>query len=226
MKLSSGYVIVGIYADKIRKTLFAQLRDAIKSGQIDSKEVAKAVAELNVLLYEIFVNRMKVDKGDVIRVRIEYDVADSKIVWKYDTLAIEVFRRVSDAEVSRIVKDVVIRAGEITRAEVSYEVKKAGTTELGDDIYYLYLKEQFSGALIVTSLNDLFLIRGAVTLPVAKILDKTKITYTGEEELKQKVSKLFKEARNVEVREALRAINEIKAMLGEEKEVYYTEEET
>lgn len=224
MKLSSGYVIIGAYADKIRKTLFAQLRDEIKSGRIDGKEVARAVAELNMLLYEIFVNRMKVGKGDVTRVRVDYRIEDAKVVWDYDTLEIEVFRRVPDEEVYKIVKDAIKRAQEITEAEIIYEMKKIGTTELGDDIYYMYLNDQFSGIIMVTPLNDLFLVRGAVTSPVAKILEKTKLSYVGEEELKEKVSKLFKEAKNVEVKDALKVINDIKTMLGEEKEKYYEEE--
>ncbi len=58
MKLSSGYVIVGTYADKIRRTLFAQMKNAIKSEEIDSKEVARAAAELDRLLYEVFVNKV------------------------------------------------------------------------------------------------------------------------------------------------------------------------
>ena len=88
MRLSSGYIIVGAYADKIRRTLFAQLRDKIKSKEIDSKEVARAAAELNKLLYEILVNKLGLDKGDVVRIIVEYDVADDRINWNLETLKI------------------------------------------------------------------------------------------------------------------------------------------
>ncbi|PWV36756.1 MAG: DUF2258 domain-containing protein, partial [Desulfurococcaceae archaeon] len=72
--LSSGYVIAGGYADKLRRTAFAQLRDEIKGGVISSQEVARAVGELNSTLYKILVDRFKVDKGDVVRIRIDYQI--------------------------------------------------------------------------------------------------------------------------------------------------------
>ena len=145
MKLSSGYVIVGAYADKIRRTLFAQLRDKIKSGELDSKEVARAAAELNRLLYEIFVNRLKVDKGDVTRVRIDYEVEDGTIKWDFGTLEVEVFKRVPNEEVAEVVREAVEKAEEITTAEITYDVEEAGKTELGDVIYYVKLGEEFAG---------------------------------------------------------------------------------
>ena len=79
--LNTGLVIVGAYADKVRRTLFAQLKDRIKAKEIDSKIVAKASGDLNKLLYEIFVNRLKLDKGDVVRIVVNYDVVDGEIVW-------------------------------------------------------------------------------------------------------------------------------------------------
>ncbi len=220
MRLSSGYVIVGAYADKIRRTLFAQMRDAIKRGEIDGKEVARAAAELNRLLYEIFVNRLDVGKGDVTRVRIEYDVKDSKIEWNYDTLEVEVFRRVPDDDVMRVVKEVVSRAGEIAEAEVEYEIERAGETELGDIVYYIRLGGEFAGALIVTPVDGSAIVRGAVTRPTAMVIDRTKVSYEGEESLRSELASLLRAARNVEVKEALKVINEIKTLLGEEEEEY------
>ncbi len=219
MRLSSGYVIVGAYADKIRRTLFAQMRDTLKKGEIDGKEVARA-AELNRLLYEIFVNKLNVDKGDVTRVRIEYDVKDSRIEWNYDTLEVEVFKRVADDEVAKVVKDVISRAGEIAEAEIEYELAKAGETDLGDEVYYLKLDGEFAGALIVTPVNGSALVRGAITRPTPLVIDRTKISYEGEESLRNSLRDLLKAARNVENKEALKVINEIKVLLGEEEEEY------
>ncbi len=220
MKLSSGYVIVGAYADKIRRTLFAQLRDKIKSGELDSKEVARAAAELNRLLYEIFVNRLKVDKGDVTRVRIDYEVEDGTIKWDFGTLEVEVFKRVPNEEVAEVVREAVEKAEEITTAEITYDVEEAGKTELGDVIYYVKLGEEFAGALIVTPLNGEGLVRGAITKPTALIIDKTKIPYEGLESIKSELQNLIKVGRNVESAEAIKAVNEIKSLLGEEKEEY------
>jgi len=149
MKLSSGYVIVGAYADKIRRTLFAQMKNAIKSGEIDSKEVARAAAELNRLFYEVFVNKLEVGKGDVTRVRINYNVKDGRIEWDYDSLEVEVFRRIPNEEVSKVVKEITAKAEEITTAEISYEIEEVGETELGDVVYYLMLDSEFAGALLL-----------------------------------------------------------------------------
>ncbi|MFN4046744.1 MAG: DUF2258 domain-containing protein [Acidilobaceae archaeon] len=72
--LRSGYVIGGAYADKIRRTLFAQTRDLVKSGELSVQEVARAAGELNRILYEILVDRVKIEKGDVVRVSVNYTV--------------------------------------------------------------------------------------------------------------------------------------------------------
>ncbi|NHV45151.1 MAG: DUF2258 domain-containing protein, partial [Candidatus Verstraetearchaeota archaeon] len=61
-QLTTGLVITGAYADEIRKTLFAQLKDNIKKGEIPSQEVARAIAELNRILYHILVEKLKLDK--------------------------------------------------------------------------------------------------------------------------------------------------------------------
>ena len=220
MRLSSGYVIVGAYADKIRKTLFAQLRDLVKTGKIDSKEIARAAAELNRLLYEIFVNELKVEKGDVTRVRVDYRITNKKINWNLTSLEIEVFKRVPDNEVSKVVKNVIERAKEITEAAIPYEIEEAGKTDLGDVVYYLKLNKEFAGALIVTPLNDVGLVRGAITRPTALIIDKTKIDYRNINSLNEALQDLIKAGRNVENKEALKVINEIKGLIGEEKEEY------
>jgi hypothetical protein len=75
--LSSGLVIAGAYADKIRRTLFAQLRDYVKKDKEWGQKIAYAAAQLNRLLYTVLVEQLKVDKGDVVRIRIEYDVDET-----------------------------------------------------------------------------------------------------------------------------------------------------
>jgi len=220
MRLSSGYVIVGAYADKIRRTLFAQLRDAIKSGRIDSKEVARAAAELNRLLYEVFVNKLKVDKGDVTRVRIDYTIRDGAVEWMYNTLEIEVFRRISDEEILRVVKEVTEKAKEIAEAEIEYKIEEAGKTDLGDIVYYLKLDNEFAGALIVTPIDGQGLVRGALMKPTALVIDKTKIIYEGINSIRNIIQSLIRAGRNVESSEAIKVINEIKGLLGEEREEY------
>ncbi|MET1101711.1 MAG: DUF2258 domain-containing protein [Pyrodictiaceae archaeon] len=115
-QLSTGLVIAGAYADKIRRVLFAQLRDDIKSGKISSQQVAFRAGELNRLLYEILVNRLKMDKGDVVRIRVEYELVDSDIKWNLESLQLEAFRRLPAEEVEKAVKEVIEKAGEILKA--------------------------------------------------------------------------------------------------------------
>ena len=120
-QLSTGLVIAGAYADKLRRVLFAQLRDAIKRGEIDNKTVARRAGELNRLLYEILVNKLKLDKGDAVRIRIEYEVKNGDIEWRLDTLRIEAFRRIPDDEVEKIVRESIGKVEEILAREITEE---------------------------------------------------------------------------------------------------------
>jgi hypothetical protein len=101
--LNTGLTISGGYSDKVRKTLFAQLVGNLKGGSLKPQEVARAVAELNQTLYKILVDKLKTERGDVIRVRIDYDVSEAMVKWLWNSLKIELFRRTPDEEVSRIV---------------------------------------------------------------------------------------------------------------------------
>jgi hypothetical protein len=101
--LNTGLTISGGYSDKVRKTLFAQLVGNLKGGSLKPQEVARAVAELNQTLYKILVDKLKTERGDVIRVRIDYDVSEAMVKWLWSSLKIELFRRTPDEEVSRIV---------------------------------------------------------------------------------------------------------------------------
>ena len=106
-ELSTGLIIAGAYADKLRRTLFAQLRDMVRQDKEFAREVARASGEINRLLFIILVEKLKVDKGDVVRIRVQYDVENGKIKWYYDTLRVEYFKRVSDEEVAKAVKEIL-----------------------------------------------------------------------------------------------------------------------
>ena len=144
-ELSTGLVIAGAYADKLRRTLFAQLRDQMKQGLISGQEIARAAAEINRMLYEIIVNDLKVDKGDVVRIRISYDISGGSIKWITDTLRIEVFRRVPDEEVMEAVRKRI--SGMKTSIEMEAPRIKGvrSAAFLGstiDDAYLFLLKDQ------------------------------------------------------------------------------------
>lgn len=108
-ELSSGLVIAGAYADKIRRTLFAQLRDLVKQDKEIAREVARASAELNIVLYNILVNELRIEKGDVVRIRVNYsiDPRTKKISWDYNSLKVEAFKRIPDEQVTATVHGVV-----------------------------------------------------------------------------------------------------------------------
>ena len=213
MKLSSGYIIVGAYADKIRRTLFAQLRDKIKSKEIDSKTVAKAAADLNKLLYEILVNKLKLDKGDVVRIMIEYEVSDGEIQWNLDSLNVEVFKRVPEEDVKPIIEDAIGRMEELEEVEeAKFEVEKVGETDLGDIVYFVKVDGEFAGALVVTPLNGEAIVRGAIVKPNPVVIEKTRIEI--EEDLEETLIRLVEQrGKEVDEETAERIVDEIKEML-------------
>ena len=216
--LSSGFVIAGAYADKIRRTMFAQLRDYIRRDKEWGQKIALAVAQLNRLLYTVFVEQLKIDKGDVVRVRIEYEVDETNknIVWKWDTLSVEVFRRVSQEQVDSIVKQLVSKASEVALAAVAYDVTKLGETFDGDVVFAIKLGEREVGAAILTPVNDSLAIlkRGAVVEPTPAIFEKVKLDIqpgkTIEEVLKATLSTVMQTAKHVSYDEALKIVNVIR----------------
>jgi hypothetical protein len=120
-QLSTGLVIAGAYADKIRRVAFAQLREELKKGRIASDVIVRRTAELNRLLYDVLVNRLRIDKGDVVRIRIEYEVEEGDLKWKLETLQIEAFRRLPDDEVRRAVEEMIRAAKEVLAAPPTAE---------------------------------------------------------------------------------------------------------
>jgi hypothetical protein len=216
--LSSGFVIAGAYADKVRKTVFAQLRDYVKRDKEWSQKIAFSVAQLNRLLYNILVEQLRVDKGDVVRIRVEYDIdeAGKSIAWKWDSLAIEVFRRVPQAQVEEIVRKAVSRASEIAQAVVTYNLAKIGETIDGDVVFTVKLNDREVGAAIVTPVNETLALmkRGAVLEPTPALFEKVKLEIepgkTMEEALSGALSRVMQAARHVSYDEALKIINVIR----------------
>ncbi|MEM4584795.1 MAG: DUF2258 domain-containing protein, partial [Ignisphaera sp.] len=155
-KLSSGFVIAGAYADKIRRTLFAQLRDYLRKDKEWGQRIALAVAQLNRFLYTLLVERIKIDKGDVVRIRIDYDIDETtkSINWLWNTLTIEAFRRIPQDEVDKITKELVTKAVEISTAAVVYALEKLGETFDGDIVYTIKLGDREVGTAIVTLINE------------------------------------------------------------------------
>jgi hypothetical protein len=214
--LMTGYVIAGAYADKVRRTLFAQTRDLVKSGTLTPQEVARAAGELNRILYEVFVNKLKMDKGDVVMVNIEYNIEDNRIVWNYDKLEVRVWRRERDDVVARALSEVKMVARELAVRVIQFEVARIGETEGGDIVYSLKLAGKEVGAFLLTPLDeDKAVVRGAVLEPTPLLLKRQLIDIQPpvDDFIAKNVGAIMAKATNVEIGEADKAIREIKALV-------------
>ncbi len=100
----TGTVIVGYYATKIRRSIFAQTRELVKSGQLSSQEVARSAGELNRWLYTILVEKLVLSKADIVRIEATYSIARGKISWDWGRIKIDVYRKVDPDIVSAAIK--------------------------------------------------------------------------------------------------------------------------
>ena len=217
--LRSGLVIAGAYADKLRRTAFAQLKGAIKEGKIKANEVAYHVAQLNKVLYRILVDGLKINKGDVVRISIDYDLEPGKIIWKFDTLKIEAFRRIPDTQIEEVVRRVVSEAEAIMRAVVEYSIEKIGETEDGDLVYVLKLGDREVGAFEVIAINNelAYIKKGAALEPSPMIIEKVKVPMEGrsvEDALRANIAEFTRSARYVPHEEAQKIIDYIKSRVA------------
>jgi len=203
--LRSGAVILGAYATKIRKTLFAQLKDKVKSGEISNQEIARASAELNKVLYILFVERLKLEKGDVVRVSIDYEILNSKIVWKWDKIIIECFRKVSDKEISEELREVLS-----FRKSKEFSVRKVRESSFGDMIFEV-LRDGEVGLLVVTPLEDEIIVRGAIKPNIVIPTIKIKAERV-EERLNEVIEDLIRRGKESEPGEVEKILKEISSL--------------
>ncbi len=107
MKLSTGYVRASGYAHKVRRVLFALTR-----GKVDPKEVVRAAGELNQHIFERLLE-LNVDKADVVRITVPFEIKDGKIVWDYKNLNIEVYRKGEEERLAKALEEVEEREKEL-----------------------------------------------------------------------------------------------------------------
>jgi len=213
--LRTGAVIVGAYAMKIRRTLFAQLKDKIKAKEMSSQEVARAAGEINRMLYVLFVEKLRLDKGDVVRITIDYDLTpENQIVWNYDSLKVEAYRKVPEDEVVRYLKEIIEGLQKTSTINVEeYSIEKVKETKLGDIIFNIKKDKKVVGILIATQIDEDVVIRGAIKEPPF-LISKTKIKF--EESIENTVTKnftnLLKRAVPTSEEEAEKTIKEIKEL--------------
>ncbi|RLG08170.1 MAG: DUF2258 domain-containing protein [Thaumarchaeota archaeon] len=118
--LRTGIVVAGAYADRVRRVLFAQLSQKIKSGELDSKEVARAAGELNTLLYDAFVRNLALSKGDLVRIEAPYTISNGRIVWDLRGLRVRAFREIGEEVVEKAVEE-ALKAREAQQKETVQE---------------------------------------------------------------------------------------------------------
>ena len=232
-RLSSGFVIAGAYADKIRRTMFAQMRDYVRKDKEWGQRIALAIAQLNRFLYTLFVEQLKIDKGDIVRVRIDYDIDEQNknITWRWDALSVEAFRRIPQEEVDKIIKTLAAKAIEISTAAVVYTLEKLGETFDGDLVLAIKLGEREVGAAIITTINENLAVlkKGAVLEPTPAIFDKVRLDIppgkTLNEVLQDTLSKVVLSARHVDANEALNTINAIRDRVAAKPIARYEEVE-
>jgi hypothetical protein len=209
-------VIAAGYADKVRRVLFAQLRDKIKQGELSNTDVAAAAGNLNRFLFEIIVNKLRVDKLDVVRIQVDYDVVDGRIEFNLDTLRIEVWRREPQEKVDEVVKESIGRYEEVVGRAIEFEAERVGETAAGDVVYKVIYQGRDVGALLVTPINENeALVRGAVVEPTPLRLPRIKIEFEGDldEYIRSRIPEIMEKANNVERREADKVVREIMAMV-------------
>lgn len=103
--MRTGIVLTGAYANRVRRVLFAQLSQRVKSGEIDGKEVARAAGELNTVLYEAFVKYLALSKGDLVRIEVPYTVSEGRIIWDYSNLRVRAFREIGEGVVKKAIEE-------------------------------------------------------------------------------------------------------------------------
>ncbi|MEM0002272.1 MAG: DUF2258 domain-containing protein [Desulfurococcaceae archaeon] len=215
--LRSGFVLSAGYAAKLRKTLFAQLKDLVKQDKEFASKIAYYSGLLNRALFTLLVEELKVDKLDVVRISINYDVdeANKAIIWKWDTLKIEIYKRVSPETYESTLKNFILKAPELALKAVKYSVNKLGESFDGDIVYEIRIGEKEVGAAVVYPIdeNTIVLKVAAVIEPTAAVFEKSKLELAGrsiEEVLLEKIGKIMEIAKHISHEEAFKIINAIR----------------
>jgi len=128
MKLSTGYVRASGYAHKVRRVLFALTR-----GKVDPKEVVRAAGELNQYIFERF-QELKVDKADVVRITVPFEIRDGKIVWDYERLNIEVYRKSEEERLAKALEEVEEREKELEERISEIEKTAVKLRDLAEEL--------------------------------------------------------------------------------------------
>jgi len=169
-RISSGLVIAGAYADKLRRVMFAMAK-----GKASPKEIVRATGVLNSTLFEVF-REVGVDKGDVVRITIEFEIVNGTIEWKWDALEIQHYRPVPETQekAKEILKKILEKAKAPPPLELKVEFHTSRDTE---DVYVVKVKvdEKYSisGVVGVEFIGKVGKARAIVISPEGRALSHT-----------------------------------------------------
>lgn len=195
--LSTGYVWAAVYADKIRRTIYAQLKDLIKENKALREQIPRDIAQLNVALYRVLVDNLKLNKTDLVRIRINYRIKENRIEWLPETLTIEAFKRIPEEEVSRYLEELKASWKEFLAKGITYTAELIGVTEDEDRVYILKLDANEYGAVLVTVLDDeIFIKRGVLIYPNPVAFEKIRVKI-GERKPEEVISEVVRELDNI-----------------------------
>lgn len=202
-EVRSGLTIAGAYADKLRKVIFAQFAEKVKSGELSKMDIARASRELNTFLYHILVEKLKLDKLDVVRINIKYEVHGRELRWNYDDLRIEAYKRIPKEKIEEIIMEAVRHVKEIIEGRLV--VEEVGKTLTGDNLYKVRLGDLDVGLLEAINLDTELLLKGAFISPEPVIVEKVRIELYGRnpiEVLTEKLGEIINKSRKVSREEA------------------------
>lgn len=215
-RLNTGLVYTAAYADKIRKTVFAQLKDYARDKEV-AKRINYYVARLNRALFTLLIEDIKLSKDDGVKIIIDYDFdeANKSITWKWDTLQLVIYKKMPEDQVKVHLDKFIPIAEELSLGTVSYNVEKIGETVDGDLIYAVKIGDKEIGAVSIYVIdgNKAILKKASVIEPTPVHFEKTIIDYTGkslEDALKEELGKVVQKGIHTSYDEAIKIINALR----------------
>jgi len=166
--LNTGLVRVAGYAPKVRRTLLAQLKPAIAAGEVSPREAVYKAAQLNRLLYISLVEELHLQKNDIVRVRVDYELSDGELKWNLDTVRIDVWRA-DDALSAKAAETLKAVAEREKWREQRLTARLVASSPLGEEVYELLRGDARVGAVKIVKTDDTAVVIGAVLDPPVKI---------------------------------------------------------
>lgn len=150
MEARTGLVLASGYANKLRRVIFAIVKDKIKLGEITQQQVAYRVGQLNAVLFKILAEMENVKKDDVVRIIVPFDVVNGDLVFNYKDIIVQLWRH--DIETEKRIKEALEKLSE--KGLVEREFNFALSKEMGPvKMYDILLDNENVGKLYIMVLQ-------------------------------------------------------------------------